>query len=510
MVPQRIGALCKNLGYAAAIASLALGFVFYLTALDYSPAPFFVDEVLVSAEVIKVNWGLRPLELLIRHGHSSEYFSYLPYIAFSSALTKVVGSSIYSLRLSSAICAILTGAVIFCLSCEIGLPKKYSLLATIFYWLMPPVIVQSRIAWDPALFPLISTTSILFLEKSFGQDAGFAGNTNRWSRRFISGILCGTLVGLVSWTYPPGKLCSILLIATYSVICIGRDLHTNSWNQSRYWLWLSTFLSVSSGLVGWLLLKSFQTNGAETRGYKELILGQENLLHKIGIRFFQNITNLDYLLLQGDLNARHSLPEMGTLGIGGFIIVVSILAYILRGGSGNSRTMAWVSHRGGSGIFKCFSWIVVFSAPSLLGNTVTHSLRACGSFPFWSILAAFCTSYIVTQLRSSFKRDLAYLVIATVALVSTLHLSRYTLGGFSFLDKGQLKGPETTGSSYPGISRRAFGYEAYREFQEYSNEEICQGFKNANDIPEIYISYSEAVVDARYIVAKAERSLACQ
>ena len=510
MLTQRISAACKILGYVAVMASLVICFVFFFTALDYSPAPFFADELLVSAEAIKVNWGLRPLELFVRHGNSSEYFSYLPYIAASSAITKFVGSSIYGLRVSSAVFAILTGATIFCLSCNIGLPKRYSLLATIFYWLMPPVIVQSRIAWDPALFPLVSTTTILFLEKSLAEDVGIAGNPTRWSRRCFSGILCGALVGLVSWTYPPGKLCSILLIAIYSVICIRRGLQAKSWRRSRYWLWLATFFSVSSGLVGFLLLQSFQTSGAETRGYKELILGQENLLHKIGIRFFQNITNLDYLLLQGDLNARHSLPEMGTLGVGGFIIVIALLTYILRSGLGNSRTRAWVSHGGASGVFKCFSWVVVFSTPSLLGNTVTHSLRACGSFPFWSILAGLCTSYLVTQLRSNLKRDLAYFGIATVALVSTLHLSRYTLGGFSFLDKGQLNGPETAGSTYPGFSRKAFGYEAYKEFQKFSDEEICNGFKNAIDIPEEYISFSTAVVHARYIVSKAERELQCQ
>lgn len=132
---------------------------------------------------------------------------------------------------------------------------------------------------------------------------------------------------------------------------------------------------------------------------------------------------------------------MGTLGIGGFVVVTAILTYIFRGGLGDSRTRAWLSHGGASGIFKCFSWIVIFSAPSLLSNTATHSLRACGSFPFWSIVTAICTSYVVTQLRSSLKRDLPYLGIATIALLSVLHLSRYTLGGFSFLDKGQLKGP---------------------------------------------------------------------
>ena len=260
---------------------------FLLYGPDHSPAPFFVNELFISAETIKINWGFRPLELFIRHGHSSQYFSCLPYIALNSAITKLVGSSVYGLGLSSAVFAVLIGITIFYLSCEIRLLKRQSPLATIFYWLMHPVLVMSGIAWNSALFPLISVASILFLEKSLYKDTGLGKNTNQWSSRFLSGILCGVLVGYASWAYPPGKLYSILLIAIYSAVCIKQELKATNLKQSRYWLWLSTFFSISSGLVGCLLVKSSQTYGAETRGYEELTIGQESLLHKIGIRFFQ-------------------------------------------------------------------------------------------------------------------------------------------------------------------------------------------------------------------------------
>ena len=85
-----------------AILLIAAITIFYFVGLNYSPAPFFLDESLVQAEVIKKAWldgGGNNHWIIIQHGNMDGYFSYGPYVFIASILAKFNGVSVYGSRL---------------------------------------------------------------------------------------------------------------------------------------------------------------------------------------------------------------------------------------------------------------------------------------------------------------------------------------------------------------------------------------------------------------------------
>ena len=497
-----MGRLAAPLLLGASVLCLA----FYLVGLDYAPAPYFSDESLVSAEVIKISRGWSDFGLLIRHSSLPD-FSYLPYVSVSFLLTKLFGFSVYGFRLVSAVLSIGTGCALIYLSRLFGLGWRYALFVPPFYWLMPPVIVQSRVAWDPAIFPLVSVLAVCSLEYPvrrikrggdllLGSLALFALNASFW-------------VGLVAWAYPPGRLCSVLVctfyLYRYWVVFKGTRV------KGLFPVFAVPFLS-GFGLMGSALFASLKsTEGSMSRSSSELILGQDSLLQKIFIRFFSNVTNLDHLLLDGDPNLRHSLPGMGALGVAGFVLLTCVVFIVL---SAIFASVPWLgaidlpgSRADLHSMPILFVLVVIFASPSFLGNTVVHSLRACATYPFLAILASVLMSAAVKRLSAS-RQELALGLVVLIIILSLIHLSRYTLGGLSFVGKKQLQGPAPLHSTYPGLSRSAFSHSSYVASQGLSDAEVCE--RVGSSIKRVgSVAYGEAVEDSRSILVAAQRSLSC-
>jgi len=485
------------------IACLAL----YTVGLDYSPAPYFSDESLVSAEVIKLSSGWRDFGLLVRHSNRYQDFSFLPYVATSLLLTKFFGLSVYGFRLVSVVLALCTGFALVLLSHLFGLDWRFSLLSPIFYWLMPPVIVQSRIAWDPAIYPLVSVVAICSLEWA----ARRIGSGYGYSVEFLAlwGLNAGFWLGLVAWSYPPGRLCAICLSLLY---------------MRRYWLvfkrsssgrafiiFIGSFLSCLLLMAGALFVSMKATAGAMSRTSSELILGQDSFPQKVLLRFFANVTNLDYLLLEGDSNLRHSLPGMGALGVSGFVLVSCIILFLV---SSLWPVRFWVRAMcrqklgdDARSVFLILLLIVIFSSPSFLGNTVVHSLRSCSAFPFWALLSSMLAAVAFKRIHTHCGELFLGIIVLTL-VISWIHLARYTLGGLSFIGKKQLQGPVPIHSAYPGLSRSAFTHEDYVSAQGLPDAELCarvaSGLRRDKEV-----SYGQAVEDSRYLLVASERSLNC-
>jgi len=480
----------------------------YLTGLDYAPAPYFSDEALVSAEVIKLSRGWRDFGLLIRHSSRYADFSFFPYVFVSFLLTKVLGFSVYSFRLVSVILSVGTGLGLIFLGRLFDLKWNYLLLAPVFYWLMPPVIVQSRIAWDPAIFPLICLVAVCSLEWP-ARRINMVVSFPAWALAFLA-LNAGFWLGLVAWAYPPGRLCSVLLCGFY---------------LARYWFackkfylrrlrsqFLIPFLLSFFGMGSVLLVSLKSTAGAMSRSTSELIIGQTSLLQKIFLRFFSNVTNLDYLLIDGDPNLRHSLPGMGALGVAGFVLLVCVVLLVL--GSlfpevcfaGRFINQYEASPHVLNISILCLL-VVIFASPSFLGNTVVHSLRGCAAFPFWALLTSVLLAVTVQRFSVASQEFLIGLIVVAVAF-SSLHLARYSLGGLSFMGKKQLQGPVPIHSTYPGLSRSAFMHVDYVAAQGLSGSEVCMRVRSSLNRP-TDISYGEAVDDARSILIAAERSWSC-
>ena len=480
----------------------------YLIGIDYAPAPFFLDEFLVQAEVIKKAWlngGGNNSWIIIQHGNMGGYFSYGPYVFIASIFAKVNGVSIFSSRLPGALFALLTGIFIYFTLRILDISKEFSLLGPVFYLLMPTVIVQSRVAWDPSMYPLICTGGAFVAEVAFSR-------TQYWRSGHLKGLfisfgITGFLAGLICWVYPAGRLTGLIftLFCCIRITLMSAKLSVATAKQKLQVVFIA-FSGLIAGLTPAVLSLFHELNrieGGLDRTNGELIFGSDNIIARILSNYTSNILDWSYLIFRGDPNLRHSLGFFGAIGPAGIAILCMVAANAFYRRRLDCKERSKLSPNRAKAL--SLAYIIVFTSPAALSIVSPHSLRASASFPFWACLATIA----VVDLFAIFNQKMVFWALFALLSYSTITISSYTLGGLRLQGYKQLLAPMDSISSYPGSSRGHFGYSEYVRANNMSNNQICSrsrmyydadnGFKlfpNADSIDAartLYIAFSRGI-----------------
>ena len=459
----------------------------YVTNLDYAPAPFFFDEALVAAVVIRYAHSLSPLQILFEHGPETSFFSYLPYVSASVLVTKVLGFSISSFRLVSSVFGILTAALTYLYSRQLGLSRRCAMLSSLFYLLFPAVVVQSRIAWDPGIYPflgLASVCSLEFLFRALNISSEGGGNL----KAILASIASGILLGLTFWCYPPGQVFSALVLASFGVrflCCRKKSIGPRVISLAAL---VGIYLIMS---IAYLMERASFSSGVE-RYLSESIFSRSDFVKIFFINLLRNIGDLGFMLFDtGDETLRHVLGTDGALGLSLFfpLGLISVVLIALFGG----QCCEGYFSRLYFGIYRVLGrhapllWIclmiLIGTIPSALGRVAPQSLRSAAAYPFWAILNS-CCFWLLIECLSRHRRDRMVLSFIGIGIVSVYQffLFRHLIGGASFIGKQQLNDPPDAVSTYPGMSREAFGYFQYEKVSNKPDLELCLDLKSSSGV----------------------------
>ena len=488
----------------------------YLTNLDYAPAPFFFDEALVAAVVIRYVHSLSPLQILFEHGSGTSFFSYLPYVSASVFVTKVLGFSVSSFRLTSSIFALLTAALVHLYSRQLGLSGRCAMLSSLLYLLFPAVVVQSRVAWDPAIYPFLGLASVCSLEFLFR-------TLNNGSERksdltiILVSIVSGILLGLTFWCYPAGQVFSALVIVSFFLrFLYFRQTKSVGARVVSLVAVSSVYLVMS---VAYLMQRASFSSGAE-RYLSESILSHSDPSKVFIVNLLRNIGDLSFMLFDtGDETLRHVLGTDGVLGLSLFFplgllsaLVISLLGgqlsevYLLRFRHIKHRVLGYRAS-----LLWVFLMIFIGTVPSALGRVAPQALRSSAAYPFWAILNA-CCFWLLIEYLSRCRRDLMIFTFVGLGIVSVYQilLFRHLIGGTSFVGKLQLDDPPGTVSTYPGMSREAFGYFQYEKVANKFDAELCLELNSSSGGNlDQKAAHASAARKALILVEAASRGLEC-
>lgn len=493
---------------------LCIGLIWlYCTNLNFSPPPFFFDEYLVSAVIAKVSILNEPLQTIFRHENLRDNYSYLPYVLAGVLTTKVLGFSIYSIRLTSAVLALTTAVFVFIASRLYNTPVKYSLIASIIYLLLPPVVVQSRIAWDPAIYPFFTTLSILLFQLLYRRTTS-ATSAKSLSNYLVSAAT-GTALGFSSWSYPPGQVVSVLILLFFLLkACLFKSLPRNNY---KYY---APVILISGLMYAHYFFSRWSLTGGANRYTQESVLGQSDIIGKILYALYKNLLDFDYVLLVGDLNYRHSLAGLGILLLP-VIFLGILLSIIFVSGLRNEQIDKYVKPKRELKpvVLKLSEFailILILTLPAALGNTTPHSLRASASFPVWAILSGYCLYITISKfifMRMHMRHVILYLSIGMI-IFTYINTSRLLLGGKSFLNASQFSEKHRLpASSYPFLAREAFNHAQFLNLYNEPDSAICAKITEPNAISDKLLidldQLESAVIKSRLTVTAAERQLSC-
>ena len=488
----------------------------YVTNLDYAPAPFFFDEALVAAVVIKNAQSLGSSRILFEHGSGTSFFSYLPYVTASAVVTKVLGFSISSFRLTSSIFALLTAALAYLYSRQLGLSGHCAMLSSLFYLLFPAVVVQSRVAWDPGIYPFLGLASVCSLEFLLRIANGRTERKSDLTIILVS-ISSGILLGLTFWCYPPGQVFSALVLASFSVrfLRCGKKKGIGARVVSLVTLG-GVYLIMS---IAYLMQRASFSSGAE-RYLSESIFSHSDFAKVFIVNLLRNIGDLGFMLFDTrDETLRHVLGADGVLGFSLFfpLGLISALVIALFGGeyfegylSRFYSSMHCVLGRRVSLLWICWM-ILIGTIPTALGRVAPQTLRSAAAYPYWAILNA-CCFWLLIQFLSRHRRDGLILAFIGLGVVSAyqLFLFRHLIGGASFVGKQQLDDPPGAVSTYPGMSREAFGYFQYENIANKSDVELCLDLKTFSGVNlDQKTPHASAARKALILVEVASRGIDC-
>jgi 4-amino-4-deoxy-L-arabinose transferase-like glycosyltransferase len=352
------------------LALTVLALLARFVALEASPPGFFYDEAtgathaLCVAEAGRSADGERlPLFFTVP---ARETYHYAPFVYSAALWVKAFGSSPGALRAMSALSSCLAILALALLAARFT-DRRGVLLVTFAAASLPWSFHFARVFWDPAILPALLVGSLYFFVRS---------------ERLPSVVASGLLAGLAMHAYPPARL---VVPLAFAPLVLGRL-------RQRRWLPVLLFGAVV-GLVTLPILVGMWSGELQSRFRMVTIFTTGHLIQKYGsdnlllfpyefVRNFAAHLSPDFLFFGGDRNLRHSTGHLGVLGWLGALALAGAawLAWDSRGKAGpRSETRrlvqiaAWWAFAGLCGAGA--TW-----------ESIPHSLRASGAWPFIAIL----------------------------------------------------------------------------------------------------------------------------
>jgi 4-amino-4-deoxy-L-arabinose transferase-like glycosyltransferase len=190
IIPRRWGlwTLLVILLAAAALRLVAL--------IDVPPGPGYdeLQNTRLAERVLAGRWAI-----YFPENHGQE-----PLYPMLEALTvRLLGWSVFSIRLSAVLLGVFSVLALYLVSRKLAGPRA-ALLAAAFYVVSFWPLVETRMALETSLLPLLAGLAILLLARGLGRESG-----PRW-RGWLDLALAGIFLGGHVYAYTPGRVMLLL------------------------------------------------------------------------------------------------------------------------------------------------------------------------------------------------------------------------------------------------------------------------------------------------------------
>ena len=361
----------------AGMKKLVIGLgIAFLVALHFAllvvtPPGFFSDEAATGAHVVSMlqhgtnahgqAWPLFSASL--GGGYTTPVYLY-PVVAWSA----LFGVSELALR-SFSMFAGITTAFLLGHTIRLWLGGNAGVTATVVGLTLPWAWLQSSLAWDPALVPLVMALalwafSVLALHKDDG------------GRIAAIVVLPLALVGL-AYLYPPMRVgAPLLFILGYGYLLIGK--HISRWTLI---VTCCAAAAVSMPLAQFMLQPDvlWRSQALSVFHYMSFFRGVWQVLEN-----FFGMLNPMFLFVEGDPNLRHATGIQGMLGLAALLPVLAVVVAV-------GVRMFRRRHVFSKPQAKLLVIALCGISASLLGSALTiegqpHSLRSCAAWVFFVIV----------------------------------------------------------------------------------------------------------------------------
>ena len=372
--------------------------------LDRFPRGPFSDEaaaVILASEI--ANGRTLPIFITAYTGHEVLFY----YLAVP--LMRLLGSTVFALRLTSALVGLATVLAAYLLAREFfddepaieshWLGLFAAALAATSFW----HISVSRYGYRAITLPLMQPLMLFSLWRGLRR--------NRWRWIVAAGILCG----LVAYTYLSSRIVPVALAILFSLILIAE------WKQWRLRLAQLAALTLAA-LIVFAPLGIFFITHPETFGARMTqvsIFSDGNTSQSILIR--NTLRALQVFTLRGDPSWRFNLPNLpmfeGPLALAFYIGLIVIAIQLVRGRGFLGRVRYAL----------IVIWLLVMLLPTVLADPVDvpHSLRAIGVLPLAFFVPALGLTTILGWAHRLIRNVRTTTILATMVLALTLGLGAF-------------------------------------------------------------------------------------
>ena len=371
------------------LAVLAVAALF-LVVTTSNPPGFYRDEAAIAYNALSVahtgkdEFGAtRPLFFRSFGDYKSPAYIYL-----LAGVFKISSPSILAARFLSAALGLAAVVLLGLLAARASGRAPVGVAVMVFGALNPWLFEVSRVVFEVALFPLVLVLFLLLLHR--------AQEGPRWSRVESAGL--GALLGLITYTYPTGRLLAPLL-------ALGLLLFVS---RRRWVAVLEVWLAYGLALVP-LIVYAVRHPGALGARFEVTSYITHGYSARGAVRqFVENHAadaNLWRWVVDGDPNPRHHVPGMGSLLVATAILGVAGIALVVL----RRRSDPWWR-------FALFG-LVASLVPAALTFDRLHTLRLIPAPIFFLLLTVPALEWLWDGrgARSPARAVLALVLAGTVA-----------------------------------------------------------------------------------------------
>lgn len=328
-----------------------------LPNLESIPPGMHYDEAANGVLVSEIAFeGKRPIFISSYTGKDVLFF----YLA--GGLTRLVDSSIFTLRLTSGFVALLTIAATYWLGREMLADRRIALLAAALLAVSFWHLIFSRLGFRVITEPLLQALTVAALFR------GLRGKQWPWL------LLAGVFLGLTAYTYLSARLFPVLLLAAVLPLLFSYENMRIRWQQLF-------FVGLIALLIILPLIAYFQDNpaafwvriGQVAPGQSGGLSIIESLLKSLGMYF-----------LVGDPYIRFNIPERPLFGwFWGGLLLVGWIICLLR-----YRRYPYDWQRAALILLLLAPLVMLLPTALAVNEIVPSNLRAIGLIPFVFYLPA--------------------------------------------------------------------------------------------------------------------------
>ncbi len=343
--------------------------------------------------------GERPIFISSYTGKEVLFF----YLA--GTMMRLIGASVFSLRLTAAFVGILTVAATYWLGREMLADRRLAILAAVLLAVSFWHVLFSRLGFRAVSQPLLQALTVAALFR------GLRRQDNRWL------VIGGLFLGLTAYTYLAARLFPILLLIALIPLIFNRDTRHLRWRQ------LALFVGVASiallPLLGyffahptafWVRIGQVAPDSAST-----------------GLTLWDSfLKSWSMFFLRGDTFWRFNLPGRPLFNwVWGALLIVGWLVTLLRW-----RRFPYDWQRAAITLLICTPLVMILPTALATNELIPSNLRAIGLIPFIFYLPAIGVVILFHDIERRFGYPPLTFSVIFIALLALLTGGLSTAGTY--------------------------------------------------------------------------------